>query len=833
MPDSAASITTDQLRPFLAGKNIGLSISDNADRTKFGFERIHQSTFMYEVARTLYRCGASISYGGHLRNEGFTVASLQHLIDEQQSAIEDQRIQSYIAWPLNCRPSASDDGLQDDFLKFAEIIDLPPPDEFPGAKHEFLDAKTVPNRYYWFRSLTEMRQKMNSEIHARVVLGGKLRGFVGRYPGVVEEVLIAIGTKTPLYLCGGFGGAAGALAQLCLGKTAPELDLFSPYADDQYATSASYYEAATAVKLGRILDSATPYGRFVGYSVDYPLLCEFIRVIGIGGLNNGLTAEENRILFETPSLDEIRMLILSGLARLFSATGECESSQDESALSPDAAFKQAIQGVSRPRSPLINDFQAFALDSADELLSLESELFPILGDGYLNVRQPALQPCAPAICEQYSSISNARSVLNLDLAALSWLPARSQYSMIAEFLAELAKANPAVANGKTVRRHLPTAKSCADQPQQSSMFQSESSVCRPVLEGSTSMQLLKHYEEFQNAILHAFNEGELRMLLRLDLEFDFNVDVPSGSLRERVFALIEIFDSDGRVDELFAAALKRKPKNPKLRELARKLADEVSQQHSNLAERALGNFNKDLENPQADAMRTILSGDIHSGALQALIVQAPHLQSGQDVEAWQQRYTIARGRVCLIRRNDQPLGTGFLIGPDRIMTNSHVVDAAIPIQEYNVVFDFRGETAIDSLAHYTLTYELARSKPREYDYAIFRLNQIPAGNRGWFKARPYQFNQLREPVSLLGHPNGDPLKFSFGVVFDNNSFMGRVAYTANSAPGSSGSPVFSENWELLALHHHGETGVNNHGIPMKSILEDLKRQQKEDLLESA
>jgi endonuclease G len=166
------------------------------------------------------------------------------------------------------------------------------------------------------------------------------------------------------------------------------------------------------------------------------------------------------------------------------------------------------------------------------------------------------------------------------------------------------------------------------------------------------------------------------------------------------------------------------------------------------------------------------------------------------------------------------------------MTNSHVV-APGDLTAYDAAFDFVKNVSRAGLPKYKLAQELARSGERDYDFAIYRLDRVPDGQRGFFKARPYQFATLREPVCVLGHANGDPLTFAYGVVLDNNSFMGRVAYTANTAPGSSGSPVFSENWDLVALHHHGEANVNNHGIPMKSILKNLSDRNLTNLLTSA
>ncbi len=149
---------------------------------------------------------------------------------------------------------------------------------------------------------------------------------------------------------------------------------------------------------------------------------------------------------------------------------------------------------------------------------------------------------------------------------------------------------------------------------------------------------------------------------------------------------------------------------------------------------------------------------------------------------------------------------------------------------YDVVFDFVSGTNRNDLPKYRIIEELARSQPVEYDFVILKLDRVPDGNRGFFGAKRHTFDLIREPVSVLGHPNGDPLTIAYGVVFDNNSFMGRVAYTANTAPGSSGSPVFTENWDLVAIHHHGEDNVNNHGIPMKSIAANLEIQELSQLL---
>ena len=54
---------------------------------------------------------------------------------------------------------------------------------------------------------------------------------------------------------------------------------------------------------------------------------------------------------------------------------------------------------------------------------------------------------------------------------------------------------------------------------------------------------------------------------------------------------------------------------------------------------------------------------------------------------------------------------------------------------------------------------------------------------------------------LLQHPKGEPLQLTVGTVTGFNSAGTRVRYDANSKDGSSGSPCFDADLQLVALHH--------------------------------
>ena len=61
-----------------------------------------------------------------------------------------------------------------------------------------------------------------------------------------------------------------------------------------------------------------------------------------------------------------------------------------------------------------------------------------------------------------------------------------------------------------------------------------------------------------------------------------------------------------------------------------------------------------------------------------------------------------------------------------------------------------------------------------------------------------------------------------------------IRYETDTEPGSSGSPVFDNGWEIIALHHSGgdrapsdpsgNTWLNNEGIRIDAIVKDLLSQ---------
>jgi hypothetical protein len=64
-------------------------------------------------------------------------------------------------------------------------------------------------------------------------------------------------------------------------------------------------------------------------------------------------------------------------------------------------------------------------------------------------------------------------------------------------------------------------------------------------------------------------------------------------------------------------------------------------------------------------------------------------------------------------------------------------------------------------------------------------------------------DESQKHVYLIGHPLGGSLSLSL----HDNLFLGfrhpKMHYRTPSEPGSSGSPVFDDQWNFIGLHHAG------------------------------
>ncbi len=192
--------------------------------------------------------------------------------------------------------------------------------------------------------------------------------------------------------------------------------------------------------------------------------------------------------------------------------------------------------------------------------------------------------------------------------------------------------------------------------------------------------------------------------------------------------------------------------------------------------------------------------------------------------------------VCRILVEGAAHGSGFMIAPGVLMTNQHVIKK--PEMVADVTLEFGFEFGFDDIKpkrrKFTLdiTQPFAISDEDDLDFAIFHVQGERLESLGWLPLEPRTDKILEgEPVVIVQHPNGREKElclFNSELVQRIDSFL---HYTTDTEPGSSGSPVFNRQWQVVALHHaslrlpvehRGHAVVANEGIRISRIMEALK-----------
>ena len=146
-----------------------------------------------------------------------------------------------------------------------------------------------------------MRLNSIESSHARICAGGKLFGYSGKMPGVLEEILIAIDKKKPIFLLGAFGGVVGEVCKVLRGETYPE-----PLTEAWQLTHNAGYVDRQAIARAQGMHADYEQVKTVLTGIDIPTLCK----------TSGLDEKLFRRLMDSPFVDECVHLIVHGLKSL-------------------------------------------------------------------------------------------------------------------------------------------------------------------------------------------------------------------------------------------------------------------------------------------------------------------------------------------------------------------------------------------------------------------------------------------------------------------------------------------------------------------------------------
>ncbi len=188
--------------------------------------------------------------------------------------------------------------------------------------------------------------------------------------------------------------------------------------------------------------------------------------------------------------------------------------------------------------------------------------------------------------------------------------------------------------------------------------------------------------------------------------------------------------------------------------------------------------------------------------------------------------------VVRIKRTDGSSGTGFMTSGGILITNNHVLPDAASAAGSVAQFNYQRTVAgLDApLEEFALDPDALFRTSKDNDWSAVRIKG-DASKWGELDMKPVTV-KTGDHVNIIQHPGGAQKQISF--VANVVAFVGggRVQYLTDTLPGSSGSPVFDTDWNLIALHHSGgwltepnaatkSTFYRNEGIAIDTIIQDL------------
>ena len=187
-------------------------------------------------------------------------------------------------------------------------------------------------------------------------------------------------------------------------------------------------------------------------------------------------------------------------------------------------------------------------------------------------------------------------------------------------------------------------------------------------------------------------------------------------------------------------------------------------------------------------------------------------------------------------------GTAWLLTPTLLMTNHHVFNARdegepaasdadwlLQALATEVHFDVESENAA---VHPKKIHEvIASDKP--LDFAVVRIDAVSDRPPLPIDIRTIDIKdgEIR-PLNVIQHPNGKAKKIAIRNNLATASVAPQVRYFTSTYGGSSGAPVFSDEWNVVAIHRGSvaskvlsfqgrQTAIVNLGSQMAAVFKKL------------
>ena len=179
-------------------------------------------------------------------------------------------------------------------------------------------------------------------------------------------------------------------------------------------------------------------------------------------------------------------------------------------------------------------------------------------------------------------------------------------------------------------------------------------------------------------------------------------------------------------------------------------------------------------------------------------------------------------RIEIIDEMDNTLGygTGFMVSPTLLMTNNHVLSK--PDHARNSLAQFNYEELEKRKPKQVIHFKLDPNKffytDKKLDFTLVYVNPKSTDDQesldkfGYLKLIKESGKAvIGEYVTIIQHPSGNYKQIALRENRVIQIFPEFVHSLTDTEPGSSGSPVFNDQWDVVSLHHSGVPQRNERG----------------------
>lgn len=180
----------------------------------------------------------------------------------------------------------------------------------------------------------------------------------------------------------------------------------------------------------------------------------------------------------------------------------------------------------------------------------------------------------------------------------------------------------------------------------------------------------------------------------------------------------------------------------------------------------------------------------------------------------------------------ESLGTGFLVDDNYLITNNHVIPNEVIARKSKIQFNYQKnkEGALLKFEEFELEPDsgFATSPYKENDWTVVKVKDDLNKKFGLLSLCKEDISE-NDFVNIIQHPGGEHKQIGLYhnlVTYSDNNI---VQYLTDTLPGSSGSPVFNSDWEVVALHHSGgwikepnlkQEVIRNEGINIRLVKQE-------------